>query len=297
MLELAKAAASRGDYETALARIKEAELTYAVETKGEFNIWYFIARNSLQVAIATIIFIALAFLLSLRIRIFLINNELRSLKEEEDILLGLIRVVQKECFVEKKMGMAEYNQALLQYENKLGKAVQRTVELETIRANLMRFRKKEERFKQERQRLLDLMKDTQKKYLVGGLIETRVYYNKMRSFSTRLSEVEEKIALEEAKKALRKGKLIKAREKIKKAEKSVEKEKSVSKKELKKLQKELAKQEKRKKELELKKEQLKKREEEKAKSAEEVKEERKRKALEKHFLRIAERAEAKEKKK
>ena len=132
----------------------------------------------------------------------------------EHILLGLIRVVQKDAFVEKKMSMAEYNQALLQYENKLGKSVQRTVELETIRANLMRFRKKEERFKQERKRLLDLMKETQKKYLVGGMIETRVYYSKMRSFSTRLSEVEEKIALEEAKRALKKGK-AKPKKKVK----------------------------------------------------------------------------------
>ena len=206
LLALAKAAASRGDYETALARVKEAELTYAVETKGEFNIWFFIARNSIEVAIGTLIFLALAILLSLRARLFLINNELNGLQKEEDVLLGLIRVVQKECFVEKKMSMAEYNQAILQYENRLGKAVNRTVELESIKANLMKFKKETERLKSERKRILDLMKETQQKYLVGGMIETRIYYNKMHSFSTRLSEIEEKIALNEARVALKTGK-------------------------------------------------------------------------------------------
>ena len=47
------------------------------------------------------------------------------------------------------------------------------------------------------------MKQTQSDYLEKGRIETHVYENRMKSLRTRLSEVEEKISMAEAKKAIR----------------------------------------------------------------------------------------------
>jgi len=99
--------------------------------------------------------------------------------------------------------MNEYKEAMSQYEDKLSKAVQRVIELESLRAHLLKF--KVDRLQVERERLLSLIKETQKKYIQLGMIETRIYNNKMRSFATRLSEVEEKIALREAQAAIRKG--------------------------------------------------------------------------------------------
>ena len=45
------------------------------------------------------------------------------------------------------------------------------------------------------------MADAQKAYITQGKYETRVYENMLKSYSTRLSEVEEKIALMDVKKA------------------------------------------------------------------------------------------------
>jgi len=42
---LIMAAMGRGDYDVAEARLKEAELTYAVETKGWFNPYWFLKEN------------------------------------------------------------------------------------------------------------------------------------------------------------------------------------------------------------------------------------------------------------
>jgi len=207
LLELAKVAAEREDYTLAFERAKEAELTYAVETKGEFNIAYFVARNSTEVFIGTLIALCLLFVLYLRARLVLVNIGLKNTYDNEDVLLGLMKETQKETFIENKRSMEEYNESMMQYENRLSNAVQRAIELETIRADLFRFRGERQRLEEERERLFELMKETQAKYLQGGMIESRIYQNKMHSFSSRLSEIEEKLALREAEAAIRKGRM------------------------------------------------------------------------------------------
>jgi len=203
LLNLAIAASERGDYALALERAKDAEMTYAVETKGEFNIIYFVTNNTLECLIGTIIFTFLSVLLFLKVKLSIINHSLGSLYGEQDILLGLMKTVQHECFAEKKMSMEEYHQSMLEYEDRFSKAVQHALKLESIRANLFRVRKKG--LEMEMQGILNLMKELQSQYIKEGKIETRIYNQKMKSLSARLSEIEEQIALNEAQKALRKS--------------------------------------------------------------------------------------------
>ena len=206
LVGLAKSALERGDYLLALERVKDAQLTYIIETKGKFGLIYYIRKNTFEFFLYTIATLILLTVLYFRTKISVINYNLKGLQQEEDTLLGLMRVVQKECFEERKMSMSEYNDAMLQYEDKLSKAVQKTIELEAAKANLLKF--KHEKLELERKRLLDLMKTTQEKYLKEGAIETQVYNNKMHSFVSRLSALEENLALQEAKQTLRKRKLF-----------------------------------------------------------------------------------------
>jgi len=206
LISLAKSALERGDYLLALERVKDAQLTYIIETKGKFGLIYYIRKNTFEFFLYTIAILILLTVLYFRTRISVINYNLKGLQQEEDTLLGLMRVIQKECFEEKKMSMNEYNDAMLQYEDKLSKAVQRTIQLEASKANLLKFTHR--KLELERNRLLDLMKTTQEKYLKEGAIETQVYNNKMHSFVSRLSELEENLALQEAKQTLRKRKLF-----------------------------------------------------------------------------------------
>jgi len=205
MLGLAKAASERGDYMLALERAKDAEMTYALETKGEFNLFYFIAQNTLQFFFGMIITLALLTILFFRVKLSVMNHSLGGLREEEGILLGLMKTTQHECFVEKKLSMREYFQSMTQYEDKLSKAIQRSIALESAKASLFKF--KSAKLELERKRLLDLMKETQRQYIKEGKLDTRVYTNRMHSYSTRLSEVEEELATREAERALRIDKL------------------------------------------------------------------------------------------
>src|SRR3990167_9386535 len=47
MLYLAETAFNRGDYALALTRLKEAQLTYALEVKGEFNAAFYVKNHPL----------------------------------------------------------------------------------------------------------------------------------------------------------------------------------------------------------------------------------------------------------
>ncbi len=205
LLLLAKAALEREDFSTALKRAEDSKVTYALETVGKFNVFAYVRNNWEKVSGFTIISIIISYLLILYIRLNLINMELRRLRKEEKVVLGLIKEVQRECFEEGKMSMEEYTEALMHYERRLSDIVKRAIELGTKREHLFRlFKKEKDRLLAERKKLLNLMKETQKLYLEKGKIETRIYQNKMRSFAERLAEIDERLATLDVKEELKK---------------------------------------------------------------------------------------------
>jgi hypothetical protein len=205
LILLAQAALDRGDYTTSFERANDAKITLALETIGRFNPIAFIKNNTLEVIISTIVIFTLAYVVIVSIKFNIINRNLKSLGEEEDILLGLIKQVQRECFKEKKLSMEEYFESLIQYENRLNKVVQEIIEMETKKSYLLRpFKSKDERIFQERKILLNMIKETQELYLNSKKLETRVYENKIKSYVERLSEIDEIIASIEAEKEMKK---------------------------------------------------------------------------------------------
>ncbi|MFQ5647716.1 MAG: hypothetical protein ACE5FW_00605 [Candidatus Aenigmatarchaeota archaeon] len=201
---LSRAALERGDYVTALSRAEDARLTYALETVGQFNLLAFIINNWPRLSLGGALIAALAYLGLLSVRFNLTNRRLKSLKKEEGILLGLIKEAQKECFEKKKLSMKEYLTSLVQYEKKISKVVQRIIELETVKASLFKpFRREPRRLLGEKEKLLTLIRKTQRLYLQIGKIETRVYESRMRSYTERLVEIDERLATLEARKAIR----------------------------------------------------------------------------------------------
>ena len=203
---LSKQALKRGDFSLALERAKDARTTYGLETAGKFNAFAFMKNNWQMLSIGTALMIVLGYFASIALRFQLINRKLKSLREEENIILGLIKQIQKECFVKRKLSMEEYMDSLNQYEKKMSKIIQRIIGLETKKENLFKFFKKERtRLNEEREKLIDMIKRTQKLYLKSGEMETRIYKNRMQSYSERLAEIEEKLADVEAKRAIKEG--------------------------------------------------------------------------------------------
>ena len=101
--------------------------------------------------------------------------------------------------------MAEYGDAMTQYEKRLSRVLQDTVIYENKRRNLLKFKSKTKKLTEEKDRLRQMLGSIQKDYISGAKYETRVYENMLASYSERLTEVEESLAISDAKKMKKKG--------------------------------------------------------------------------------------------
>ncbi|MDD5417029.1 MAG: hypothetical protein PHU12_03575, partial [Candidatus Aenigmarchaeota archaeon] len=208
IINLAKLAFERGDYATALKRIQEAQLTFALETKGEYNIPFIVTFYWKYVILGLIGLAASSFLLFKRIKLSILNHRLKVLIKEEQVLLGLMRVIQKDTFEKGKMSIGEYANAMTEYEKRLNEVVKDIIKYETEKAHLFKTGGKEKELLDERNRLIGLIKRTQKDYITEGKYEARIYTDKMKSYSERFSEIQENLAVLEAKRAIGKGGII-----------------------------------------------------------------------------------------
>jgi archaellum component FlaC len=202
LLLLSSSSLNRGDYETALKRAQDAQTTFALETIGKFNPIRFVINNWPGVAAGSAGAGIIGFASLLGLRYFYFLRRLRSLRKEEDVLLGLIKQTQKECFTDGKLNMKEYNDSLLQYEERLSKVVQNTIKFETKKKGISKiFKGQKNHLDEEEKKIQNLIKETQKAYLEAGKLETRVYRQRMRSYSERLTEIVEARATLSARRA------------------------------------------------------------------------------------------------
>jgi len=200
LIDLASLAFSRGEYDKALQRIGDAESVFALETKGAFNVTAFVVRNSGAISIVGILILVLAWVSWLAGRFFWLRRRSKSLKSEENLLLGLIRSTQDACFVQKRISMSEYYETLSHYERKISQVVERSISVDTQRINLLKVKSKEAKLREERDHLLGELKKTQGEYFNKGLLDSRIYEAKTKSLMSRYSKVEKDIVMEDTKK-------------------------------------------------------------------------------------------------
>jgi len=194
---------NRGDYVAAYEKLKEAKTSYLLETKGEFKLFYAI-KNNPGVALGILFSLSLVSLGSgLLVKLRLLKRKLKMLAEEDLLLLELMKVIQRDCFEYNKMSMEEYNEAMYQYETRLSSVVQEKIQTESEMANLMKLQGRKNSLRQEKDRLLILLRQTQEDYLNRGKIDTRVYENMLKTYSSRMNKVEEELVFIEAKEQIR----------------------------------------------------------------------------------------------
>jgi hypothetical protein len=208
-LFLAQLAFSRGDYALALARLKEAELIYSIETKGEFNLFIWALANLDRVLLMIILLSIAGYMFNKGSRLFLINRKLSNLDSEDKLLLTLIEGLQKRCFIENKISLGEYSDALEQFELRISVISEDIIEYNSKKHNVLNFSSTSVRLATEKEELLNLLRSTQRQYFELGLVETRIYRTKVKSLTKRLSEVEEMIVSQELLKTQRLNKRFK----------------------------------------------------------------------------------------
>jgi hypothetical protein len=204
ILKLAQLSLSRGDYEEAYLRAKEAQSVFAYEYKGEIGkLSYYVKNYPKQISFSAIFLLLLGFTTFKVGQMGVINGRIKKMRQEEKIFQQLIKVVQVETFEKKMMSMEEYEQSMKYYETKLSEIIEKLIELEGKRAYALKFSKGGTRLKQERQRIVELIKDIQKQYLQQKKIETKAYEIRLESYNRRLGEIDESLANLEAREALR----------------------------------------------------------------------------------------------
>jgi hypothetical protein len=204
LLKLAKLSIERSEFEQAYSRVKDSQLTYALEVKGEFGkLNYYIKEYPGEIVLGAMFLVIFSFGGYKINRLRQVKKRLRELKNEEKILNELIRVVQKECFKDKKMSMNEYETAMQEYNSKLSKVIEEMIEMETKRVHLLRFTSKSKMLKFEKEKIITLIKKLQEDYMKKKKLETKTFELKIESFNKRLGEIEETLATLEAEKAVK----------------------------------------------------------------------------------------------
>ncbi|MFW5977579.1 MAG: hypothetical protein ACOCQQ_03640, partial [Candidatus Nanoarchaeia archaeon] len=174
-------------------------------TVGAFNLGRFVVNNWWQVSLAVVLLLIIAHFILLFGKFAYYSYHLRSGVHEKEILLGLMKEVQKDCFSRGKLSMEEYSQSISGYEKRLNEVVSSLIMYANKKHNLFRFWiSKTNRLLAEKTQLLRLIKDNQRLYLKDNALETRVYNNRMKSYSSRLGEIEEQLAFIEAQRSLKK---------------------------------------------------------------------------------------------
>jgi hypothetical protein len=92
---------------------------------------------------------------------------------------------------------------MMQYETRLGDVIQEKIKSEALITNLLKLKGKRIALDQERERLKVLIQRTQDDYLNRGKIDSRVYDNMIKTYVTRLSQIEEEIVYMEAKERMK----------------------------------------------------------------------------------------------
>ena len=213
LVHLAKSSFERGDFLVALERVKEAKLTLAIESSGKFfkEMQYAMRENPGETTAGFGAFGVSVVGLSLFTRWRYIKRKLKKLGEEENLLTELMKAVQIEVFEKAKMSMKEYGDSMMQYEERLGNIIGEKITFQNKKDNLLKFKPKGKKLLEERNQLVEIMKETQEAYITKGKFETRIYENMLKSYSERLTDVEEKLALVEVKRA-KKGSLVRGSE-------------------------------------------------------------------------------------
>jgi hypothetical protein len=204
LVKLAKLSVERREFEQAYSRVKNSQLTYALEVKGEFGkLSYYVKEYPGEISLATLFLIIFSFGTYKIDKLRRVKKKIKELKDEEKILNELIRVVQKECFKDKKMSMGEYETAMKEYNKKLSRVIEELIEMETKRVHMLRFTSKNKLLKIEKERIIEMIKELQGDYMKKRKLETRTFELKMESFNKRIGEIEENLATLEAKRAVR----------------------------------------------------------------------------------------------
>lgn len=199
LLNLALAAFEREDFEVALQRAKDAQLTQVLLSKGKFNILWFLKTYWWAVLIAILVLSISGKIIQRRMVVVMIERRLEDLSKEESTINNLKIELQEKTFKGKKLSTTEYYKQMYNYEKRLSEIRQIRAKLRSKRARIIRISNEIEILNKENEETIEKIKELQNAYYNKKTINKKQYERRKEEYKLRRAEIEESIILLETK--------------------------------------------------------------------------------------------------
>ena len=190
-LALALKAFEREDFETALQRAKDTQLTYILETKGKINILWFLSKYWWAVILGIIIVLITSFLIYKKLILSMIGQRLKNLAKEEVSIGSLMKEAQFKQMKGSSTSSTENQKIMSQYESRLNKIKHIGAKLRNKRIGIIKTEQELDNIEREEKELIELMKKAQTDYLQKGTLSKAKFLEIYESDKSRLADVEE----------------------------------------------------------------------------------------------------------
>jgi hypothetical protein len=113
LVNLAKLSFERQEFEESFARLRDAQIAFALETSGARpSLLYYVRYKTLEfISLILVLILSLTFSIKLTQSLFL-KNKIKKLNHEEKIIMDLIKDSQRKTFFEKKWILKKYHQSI-----------------------------------------------------------------------------------------------------------------------------------------------------------------------------------------
>lgn len=199
LLNLALAAFEREDFLSAIQRVKDAELSIVIETKGKINVVKFVIDYWWPLLVLLIVVSISSYFVRKKLTLIIIARRLQDLQKEEVTINELMQEIQKKYYKDKKIGTIEYHKAMYGYEKRLSEVSQSISRLRSQRVGIIEISNEIKNLKKEDQNVTDLIKQLQDGYFNKQTITRKIYLKRVQQYKVRRVEIEKSTAVLEAK--------------------------------------------------------------------------------------------------
>lgn len=195
LLVMSKVAFTRGDFDTALKRIRDSQMILSLETEGKINYVKLVLDYWWAILLGMVMTSILGYIVYLRLDIYMIGTKLKNLQDEEMSIMSKMTEAKEKTFKKDEMSMAEYHKAMYEYEKRLTEIRKGIARLRTRRAGVRTIKSEIQHLEEELKSVNELMKETQGSYFQKGEINRKTYDNRMSQFRERITEINGNLAM------------------------------------------------------------------------------------------------------
>jgi len=195
LLVMSKIAFTRGDFATALKRVRDSQMILSLETEGKINYVKLVLDYWWAILLGMVTTSILGYFVYLRLDIYMIGAKLKNLQDEEMSIMSKMSEAEEKTFKKDEMSMAEYHKAMYEYEKRLTEIRKGIARLRARRAGVRTIKSEIQDLEDELKSINELMKETQRSYFHKGEINRKTYEGRMSQFRERITEINGNLAM------------------------------------------------------------------------------------------------------